>query len=144
MSTSVNLFWWRLLVVITIGVALFGLGFIVLQDVMQGLFNWMFFSTSRLNESFSPEAVGYLKFTFGVLGAVMVGWMVVILRLLLGGFRRGEREAWDTIALSIVIWYVVDTAFSLAMGYPANAVFNTLVFIAFAIPLGATYRQFHA
>ncbi len=144
MSISVNLFWWRLLVVITIGVALFGLGFIVLQDVMQGLFNWMFFSTSRLNESFSPEAAGYLKFTFGVLGAVMVGWMVVILRLLLGGFRRGEREAWDTIALSMVIWYGVDTAFSLAMGYPANAIFNTLVLIGFAIPLGATYRQFHA
>ncbi len=140
MSNQVSLFWWRWLMLVTVGVLLFSLGFILLPDVMQSLFNWMFFAAPQAR--FDAEATHYLKFTYGVLGAVMAGWMVTLLSILLRSFRRGEREAWDTITLSMLVWFVIDTLFSLSMGFPQNAVFNGLFFVLFAIPLGATYRQF--
>lgn len=141
MSSQVSVFWWRWLLVVTVGVMLFSLGFIVLPDVMQSLFNWMFFATPQAR--FDAEATHYLKFTYGVLGAVMAGWMTALLSILLRSFCRGEREAWDTITLSLLIWFVIDTPFSLAMGFPQNALFNVLFLVLFAVPLGATYRQFH-
>jgi hypothetical protein len=141
MSSQVSLFWWRWLLSVTVGVMLFSLGFIILPDVMQSLFNWMFFAAPQAH--FDAEATHYLKFTYGVLGAVMVGWMVALLSILLRSFRRGEREAWDTITLSLLIWFVIDTTFSLSMGFPQNALFNVLFLVLFAVPLGVTYRPFH-
>lgn len=141
MSSQVSVFWWRWLLLVTIGVFLFGLGFIFLPDVMQGLFNWMFYGVPEAR--FDAEATHYIKFTYGVLGAVMAGWMAALLSILLRSFRRGEREAWDTIALSMVVWFIIDTPFSLSMGFPQNAIFNVLFLVLFAVPLGATYQQFH-
>ncbi len=144
MPKLVNGFWWRWLVVVTVGVLIFAAGFIFAPGLMTTLFDAMFFSANRSNATFSAEALDYITFTYGVLGAVMIGWMLLILRVLLGSFRRGEREAWDMIALSMVVWFVVDTGFSLSMGFWENALFNTAFFISFAIPLAATYRTFHA
>lgn len=143
MTKSVNGFWWRWLVMVTVGVIIFAAGFVLVPGVMTTLFDAMFFSANRSNATFSAEAIDYIRFAYGVLGAVMIGWMVLILRILLGAFRRGEREAWDTITLSIVVWFVVDTGFSLSMGFWENALFNGAFLIAFAIPLAATYRTFH-
>ncbi len=143
MTQQVNGLWWRWLVVVSIGVMLFSAGFIVAPGLMDTLFDWMFFSASRSDATFSPEADAYIAFTYGVLGSVLIGWMVLILRVVVGPFRRGERAGWDMIALSMAVWFVVDTGFSLASGFWENAVFNTLFFAAFAIPLAATYRAFH-
>jgi uncharacterized membrane protein YhaH (DUF805 family) len=140
-SKQISVFWWRWLLIVTIGVIIFSLGFIFLPDVMQQLFNWMLFSAP--NAPFGEATTHYLKFVYGVLGAVIVGWMVTLLAIIMRPFRRGESESWNTITFSIVIWFVVDTTFSLRMGFPQNAIFNTLFFVLFAIPLGATYKQFH-
>jgi hypothetical protein len=140
MSKPISTFWWRWLVLVVNGVILFSLGFIFLPDLMQSLFNGMFFNTTAAH--FGPEATDYLKFVYGVLGAVMLGWMVTLLCVIMRSFRRGEREAWNTVAISIVIWFVIDSTFSLRMGFPQNAVFNVLFLVLFAIPLAAMYKQF--
>src|SRR5690606_2726878 len=131
------------LVVVSIGVMVFSAGFIVAPGLMDTLFDWMFFSASRSNATFSAEADAYIAFTYGVLGAGLIGWMVLVLRVGIGPFRRGEREGWDMIAWSMTVWFVVDTGFSLASGFWENAIFNTGFLVAFAIPLAATYRSFH-
>lgn len=129
---------------VTAGVVLFSLALIFLPGVMQSFFNWMLFSGSRSNASFSDKAVSYLTFVYGVLGAVMIGWMVSFFFILIGPFRRGEREGWQTLTASITIWFVVDSTFSLSAGFFENAIFNILFFVLFIIPLAATYRFFHS
>ncbi|MCE9523343.1 MAG: hypothetical protein K8S25_13050, partial [Alphaproteobacteria bacterium] len=74
--------------------------------------------------------------------AVMIGWMVVIILLVQGPFRRGERFGWDAIAASVGVWFAVDTSFSLAHDVVGNVALNLLVAAGFAVPLVATYGRF--
>ena len=135
-------FWQRWLIVVTVGVIVYGFSFILLPDLTQSLFNIIFFSSADASRQFSDQANDYIAFAHGVLGAVMIGWMVALLPILTGTFREGERSSWNAIAFSVLVWYVVDTAFSLYSGVPANALFNTAFLVLFAIPLVATYRHF--
>lgn len=142
MSNPINLFWQRWLVVVAAGTALFGVAFMVAPEAVQAIFSGWYLP--GLAESFSAEAYDYLMFTYGVLGAVTTGWAVMILYLALGAFRRGERLAWEAITLSVIVWFVIDSAFSILSGYWQNAALNVVFFLGFIIPLVATYRQFHS
>ncbi len=82
---------------------------------------------------------GYIALAHGVLGAVMVGWGAVLLIVLIGPFRRGTREGWLIVAVSVAAWFVPDTALSLATGFWQNAVLNVVVAVLFAVPLAATW-----
>ena len=52
----------------------------------------------------------------GVLGAVMVGWGVALLFVLVGPFRRLSAPAWRSLVVSILAWFVPDTMYSLSAG----------------------------
>lgn len=113
---------------------------VVLPSPMQRLFNALYFGSSEGNPAFGPAA-GYLRFAFAVLGAVMLGWAACLLVILRGPCRRGSRDAWLAVAVSLVAWFVSDTAFSIASGYWQNAVLNAAIAVLFAMPLAATYRE---
>ena len=78
------------------------------------------------------------------MGAVIMGWMIVIFYQLRGNFQRGEKEAWNTITLSLVVWYVFDSAFSWYMGFTENVILNTVFFALFIIPLMASRKYFRS
>lgn len=127
-------FWWKALAVVIVSTLLFGLSIVFLPQIIQPIFNLIIFNTPE--SPFDEAATRYIVFIFGVLGAVMVGWMVALLFLA----RRVGREAWQAITVSVVVWYVIDTGFSLYSGYAANAVLNTVLMVAFAVPLIVLYR----
>lgn len=79
---------------------------------------------------------------YGVLGAVMVSWMIVIAWLAYIPFQRGERWAWLAIDVSVGVWFVIDSVVSATNGMPINVLFNVGFLILFSLPLLATYRQF--
>ena len=143
MQVGGNGVWWRWLVAVTAGVMAFSLALVLLPAPTQWFFNWLVFSGARSNASFSPEANRYIAFVYGVVGAVMFGWMAALLVLVLGPYRRGERAGWGALASSVGAWFVVDTTFSLASGFWENALFNLVFFVLFAVPLAASYRAFH-
>jgi hypothetical protein len=109
---------------------------------MQAFFNVLMFGRSWLPPEYGSAVAPYLAFVYGVLGAVMLGWAVLMLLVLAGPFRRGEPEGWRMLAWPLAIWFVVDTTWSLATGYWQNAVLNAAFGLAFAIPLAATWRAF--
>lgn len=79
----------------------------------------------------------YLRLVYGILGAVILGWMLTVGGIVVGPLRRRERWAWSTVASSIAAWFVLDTGLSLALGYVGHAVFNLVFVLAFAVPLVA-------
>ncbi len=131
-------FWRKWLIVVTGAVIVYGLCLILLPQVMHTLFNALFFSSSEVVRRLGEEADFFIALIYGVLGAVIVGWMTALMSILMSDFQR---NTWNTITLSVVIWYILDTGFSLVIGSVSHALFNTLFFVLFAIPLGATYRQ---
>jgi hypothetical protein len=88
------------------------------------------------------EVLGYLRFANGIIGAVMAGWMMVIIVLARGPFRAGERWAWQAMAWPLLGWYVIDTAFSMAHGVWGNVLLNTGTGLMFGVPLLASRRHF--
>jgi hypothetical protein len=138
------LFWWIWLIVITSGVLLFGVSMFVAPGLTRQSFGLLLFSSSASIDSFGKPAVAYIALVHGVLGAVMCGWGVALLCVLLGPFRRGAKESWHTLVISLLAWFVPDTAFSLWSGFWQNALLNAALAALFAVPLAASYRAFHS
>ncbi len=144
-SSKVPTVWFRWLLVATIGVMVFGLSMIVTPDVVRRLFGWLIYSSADFFVStFEPGAVAYITLAHGVLGAVMFGWGLALLLILLGPFRRGNREGWLIVTVSIAAWWLPDTWFSLQTGFWQNAVLNVVLAVLFAVPLIATRPVFKA
>lgn len=116
----------------------FGVAMVAWKGISGELYNWVLFGSTSTPAPFSPEAVDYQRMLFAVLGAVLIGWMVLLLAVVRGPFRRGEAWAWPAVVGSVVGWYVVDSVASVALGYPENAVVNTLMLAAGVPPLVAT------
>jgi hypothetical protein len=137
------LIWWYWLIFVTCSVIVFSLGMVIAPNLVQErLFDAMFFSSAQMQSILSNAAVSYILFTYRVLGAVMIGWMISLLFILVGSFRRGQREGWYAITGSIAVWFLLDSGFSILVGYWQNAVFNVIFFVLFIIPLAAISNRF--
>lgn len=131
-------FWQRWLMMVTVGVIIYSLCLILFPITMLELFNKLFFPSMDVNRDFSVESKAYITFTQGVLGAVIIGWMITILSMLRYPFGQ---QQWNTLTLSISMWFVIDSGYSLYAGVAAHAVFNVVFLMLFAIPLGAIHSH---
>ena len=136
-------FWWGWLVALACASLVFGLAMVLLPETTQRLFDSLYLPSLGGSRVFGEVAVGYIKFVSAVLGAVISGWAAALLYALLVPFRRGQVEGWRLIAVSLVVWFVPDTGYSLWFGFWQNAVLNTVALALFALPLAMTYRTFH-
>ena len=140
--TAPVLFWWRWLIVTTVFILIVSIAMVVIPAPVQRIFSLLFYSSPERIDAFGAPAVAFIMLLQGVLGAVMFGWGVALLLVLLGSFRRGSREGWTIIAVSLAAWFIPDTTISLLSGFWQNAVFNLVFLVFFAIPLVATRRTF--
>lgn len=132
-------FWQRWLIVVTGGVIVYGLMLILLPQTTHTLFNTLFFASSESIRRIGTDSSHYVALVYGVLGAVIIGWMVTIMALLISSFPTQPRNTWNIITLSVVTWYIIDSGFSLVIGSLAHVLFNTGFFVLFAVPLIALY-----
>lgn len=99
---------------------LFGLSFILLPDFTEQLFNILLDN---------PTGEGYIRFIYGVLGAVLVGWSATFFMIV----QKGGQQS--MIIIPLMIWFVIDTTFSLISGYAGNALLNLGFVVLYAVPL---------
>ena len=133
-------FWLRWLTLVALAVIVFGLSMFLLPSLSQGFFNLLIFQHIASPFAAAPER--YIVFICGIYGVTIVCWMLALLTIIVIPFRRGELWAWWAITLSLGVWFVVDSTYSLAVGFSANAALNATIFVMFAIPLTATYKEF--
>ena len=136
-------FWSRWLLMVTIGVMVFGLVPVLAPGLTRESFSWLVYADVARTAGFGSEAVEYIALVHAVLGAVMFGWGLALLLVVRGLFARGAREGWQIIAVSVAAWFIPDTAFSLWSGFWQNALLNLVFMLLFSAPLAATYRGFH-
>lgn len=79
----------------------------------------------------------YLRLVYGILGAVIVGWMTTIGLIVIGPLRRREKWAWWAIVSAVAAWFVLDTGLSVVLGFVGHALFNVAFAVALAVPLAA-------
>lgn len=131
-------FWWRWLLVVTSGVVLFGALLFLAPSLTRQLFGLLLYGARGRLDTFSAEALAYVTLTHGVLGALMFGWGMTLLMLVLGPFRRRSAEAWRMLVVGLLAWFVPDTLYSLGCGFWQNAVLNLSFGLLFAPALAAT------
>jgi hypothetical protein len=77
------------------------------------------------------------------MGSVMIGWGTALLLVLRGPMQRNLPEGLKIFGVSLLVWFIPDTTFSIASGFWQNAILNLVFAILFLIPLTALYRQTH-
>ena len=97
------------------------------------LFSWFGFGPDK---SINTDPVrDYLLLPYMVLGAVMAGWVFLMIQSVRGPLKEGSAWAWTFLVRSLSLWFILDTAMSLVLGYPMHALFNIPFAVALGIPL---------
>ncbi len=85
----------------------------------------------------------FQQWVYGVWGATIAGWGVLVAFIAHYPFRNKELWAWNCLAAGLAVWFVLDTSLSVYYHVYFNAVFNTLLLILAALPLLGTRQAFH-
>ena len=119
--------------VVLILVLIYSLLLVFAGTTAGSLFSWIGFGP---DESIDTDAVrDYLQLPYMVLGAVMAGWVFLMIQIVRGPLKEGSAWAWTFLVRSLSLWFILDTAMSLVLRYPMHALFNIPFAVALGIPL---------
>jgi hypothetical protein len=130
-------FWTNWLLTVAAGVVVFGLVLVFAPHISRQGFSLLVFASPDRIDGLGEQAVSYISLTHAVMGAVMAGWGSALFYLVRALFPAGSRIAWNAVALSVAVWFVPDTSYSLLSGYWQNAILNTVFLALFTLPLWA-------
>lgn len=133
-------FWDRWLTTVLAGISVYGAVLVVRGAVPAAVFDQLGFGMTAGGITGGP-AETYVLLIYGILGAVLIGWMLLLLAVVRGPLLRRERWAWHAVSRSLTVWFLVDTAFSVAIGFPTHALFNVGFALAACAPLVALGQQ---
>ena len=71
-----------------------------------------------------------LRFSLALMGAVTLGWGATVLAVVRGTGDMAGAQAlalWRGITIALLLWYVVDSALSVATGFWRNVLPNTVL-----------------
>ncbi len=137
--------WWRWLIVASLFLMVFGFLMVFFNSTILEPFGRESYNSFFDNAPFDSLSIGelsYQNWIVGVLGAVAIGWACLMLFVVYYPFRKGERWAWNAFAVSLIIWYTLDTGVSMYHGVVLNAVSNTFFLLLFGTPLVLSRKYF--
>ena len=102
-------------------------------SVAGSLFSWFGFGPNEAIDT--SEVQDYLLLPYMVLGAVMAGWVFLMILIVRGPLKDGSLWARKFLIQSILLWFILDTSMSVVLGYPTHALFNVPFALALGIPL---------
>ena len=121
---------WSLFVLETgLGMAgMVGVGWLAMPKHMSKFFDYLYFNSRGLPVAI-PNSDGrakeYNEFVWGLLGVVTTCWVTsLLLTVKTKEFRQGRKEAWRTVAIPVGLWFIVESAYTLAKGYWTGCLLN--------------------
>ena len=141
-ATSTPTFWINWLTYTAEFTVLFGLLMVLAPGLTQQAFGLLIFQNTEQFAAFDPQATAYIELAHAVMGSVLVGWGALIFMLVRKLNIEDAKQTCNMIAISVLLWYIPDTAFSLYSGFWQNAVLNTSFAVLYAVPLMALRKHF--
>jgi hypothetical protein len=137
-------FWQKWLLIVSLYLVIFGLvlAFFNQSQLMDLVFN------NQIDPAFWPggnipeNAALFQAWVYGVLGATVSGWGILMAFVVGYPFKARQKWAWNCLAAALTIWFIADTAISAYFQVIFNVVFNTALFLLIGIPLLFTRSVF--
>lgn len=121
----------KALIGVLVLVTLYAVGMVIAGETLCiPLFDTLRFGPN--SRGLDANGIQYAIFAFGVLGAVLIGWMVLLAAVTdfaISDDSGVRAKARSSMSLSVGVWFFWDTSFSLARGEYEHAAFN-LPFVA--------------
>jgi len=102
-------------------------------SVAGSLFSWFGFGPNEAIDT--SEVQDYLLLPYMVLGAVMAGWVFLMILIVRGPLKDGSLWARKFLIQSLSLWFILDTSMSVVLGHPTHALFNVPFALALGFPL---------
>jgi len=139
---SVFFFWQSWLVGVGVLVTVFGLFMALLNNTpLFALFNHQIDPLFWEARAIPTPGLAFRSWVYGVWGATVVGWGILVIFIALYPFKQRERWAWNALLVAVGAWYLLDTGISLYFGVTFNAIFNTLLLALAGLPLFMTRKM---
>ena len=94
------------------------------------------------NQGIPETVLVYQAWMYGLLGAMVASWALLIAFLAHFPFKAREPSSWTCLAIAIALWFTVDTSLSLIHGVTLNAISNCVWLVLLALPLLFTKSYF--
>jgi hypothetical protein len=149
MPKPLSPFWPRWIIGLSLFLIVYGLAMMFVPQMMYRTFvgPLLYGNNESLYKAFvsmNDTEGTFLNVLSGLLGTVTIGWAIQMAWIAHQPFRNGERWAWMALALSVSVWAILEFVFKLVDGINSvGLVAHFSLLVAFAIPLAATYRDFH-
>jgi len=135
---------WRIWLFLTC-LALTAFGLALALNIQGGVFDFFMGRIDPLFWGAAGPPVGAVEFQrwiYGAWGATVAGWGLMM--ALLAWVPFGRREAWarNTLAVSVALWFVVDTIHSIAHGVWINVALDIVILVLLGLPVVMTWRRF--
>ncbi len=90
-----------------------------------------------LNPSVMITVDAPLRCSIGLMGAVTFGWGLTLFTTIRAALALGDwgGSVWRSLLISVGVWYLIDSFISIATGFGLNAVSNTVLLLAFLLPI---------
>jgi len=133
-------FWQKWLLVSGIIISVFGISMVL--NINSEKFNSLIDPVFWGNETPNIQIRNFQQWVYGVLGATMVGWGVLIAFIAAIPFKKKEKWSRNSIIIGILSWYIFDTSVSLKANVEFNAIGNTILAIIILMPIFFTVTEF--
>jgi hypothetical protein len=148
MDKTAPLFWSRWFIFLSLFLILYGLAMALAPQPMNDtLVAPLLYHSEPYRTAFASldePAQTFLNVINGLLGAVTIPFAILIGWIAYQPFPKGERWAWNALAMSMVAWAAVEAYVKFAHGLGIRSMAHVGLLLAFAIPLALTYRHFYS
>lgn len=135
MDRTIRLAWWFLLAA-SIFFAFFGIAVAVLGTLPPASLWESWIAEALVGRPFNSGESALYDFMRGPLGGTMAGYYVLQTAIVAVPLRRSETWAWWAVMGGVCVWFVVDSAVSIAHGALFNVVrVNLIALVVTVVPL---------
>ena len=93
---------------------------------------------------FSPEVLKMKNWLFGIIGATIVGFHVLMLMISENAFKKKEKWAHNAMWLGLLSWFCIDSFISVYYSAIYNVwIINLFALVVIGLPLLITRKEFY-
>jgi hypothetical protein len=101
--------------------------------------NDVFFNSTELE----PEVIKLKKWLFGIIGATIIGFHILMVMISENSFKKKEPWAYKAMWFGLLSWFIIDSGISFYYGAIHNIVLiNLVALILIGLPLIMTRKVF--